>query len=134
MKSFAPQPVIGLACGVDLVDVASLGRALQLTEGRMTTLCFTEREQEDACGRPDRLATRWAVKEAVSKALGIGLMQGIGFHDVEVISGKGGAAQLALHREAERLALDRHLLNWAISTSHERGLAIAFVIGSSTHD
>jgi holo-[acyl-carrier protein] synthase len=124
------QPQARLTCGVDLVDIAAFGRALVVTRGRMASMCFTEREQEEAKGRVDRLATRWAVKEAVAKALGTGLMQGVGFRDIEVAVGQVGAPALALLGEAQRLATDRRLVDWAISVSHERGLAIAFVIAS----
>lgn len=117
-----------LACGVDLVDIAAFGRALAVTKGRMGTVCFTDREREEGNGRIDRLASRWAVKEAVAKALGVGLMQGIGFHDIEVTADADGPAALSLHGEAKSLAARRRLTDWAISVSHERGFAIAFVI------
>jgi holo-[acyl-carrier protein] synthase len=117
-----------LACGIDLVDIAAFGRALDVTKGRMGAVCFTEQEREHGMDRIDRLASRWAVKEAVAKALGVGLMQGIGFHDVEVTVDSDGRPDLTLHGEAERLATQRGLTDWAISISHERGMAIAFVV------
>lgn len=123
---------IGLSCGVDLVDIASFGRALDVTGGRMREVCFTEREQRETGGRCERLATRWAVKEAVAKALGVGLLQGVGFHDVEVVIGEGGVLELILRGEARLLAEGRRLDRWAISVSHERGLAIGLVIATQS--
>jgi holo-[acyl-carrier protein] synthase len=117
-----------LACGIDLVDIAAFGRALDVTKGRMGDVCFTDQEREQGMGRIDRLASRWAVKEAVAKALGVGLMQGIGFHDVEVAADSDGRPDLTLHGEAERLAAQRGLTDWAISIAHDGGLAMAFVV------
>lgn len=123
-------PDIGLACGVDLVDVESFGRALRVSGVRMASICFTDREREDADGRIDRLATRWAVKEAVAKALGVGLLQGVGLRDVETLIDEAGAPRLLLHGGARQLSRRRHLANWAISVSHECGVAIALAIAT----
>jgi holo-[acyl-carrier protein] synthase len=132
MISSVRRGSIGLSCGVDLVDVASLGRALDVTRGRMKDVCFTDREQREAEGRYERLATRWAVKEAVAKALGVGLLRGVGFHDVEVTVGEGGGLELVLRGNARLLAKGRRLDRWAISVSHERGLAIGLVIATQS--
>jgi holo-[acyl-carrier protein] synthase len=120
----------GISCGVDLVDVAAFEGALNATGGEMAEACFTDGERRDAAGRPERLATRWAVKEAVAKALGVGLLQGIGFRDVEVISCDCGALRLALRGEAREIADRQRLNEWAISVSHERGLAMGFVVAT----
>lgn len=119
-----------LRCGTDLVDIAHFNRAVQATSGRMVSVCFTRRERREASGRADRLATRWAVKESVSKVLGVGLMKGIGFHDIEVTTSEHGSPTLTLRGAAERLALSLGLTDWAISASHEHGLALAFVVAS----
>lgn len=119
-----------LSCGTDLVDVAHFDRALHASRGRMATICFTDRERQEAAGRSDRLATRWAVKESVSKVLGLGLMRGVGFHDIEVTIGQHGRPTLTLRGAAQQVAVNQGLTEWTISVSHERGLAIAFVVAS----
>jgi holo-[acyl-carrier protein] synthase len=119
-----------ISCGVDLVDVVAFERALDATGGVMAQACFTEGERRDAAGRAERLATRWAIKEAVAKALGVGLLQGIGFHDIEVIVCDGGSLGLALRGEARELADRQRLNEWAISVSHEGGLALGFVVAA----
>lgn len=132
MTSSHRMESMGLACGVDLVDIASFGRALEATGGEMARVCFTDLERRDAGGRVESLAGRWAVKEAVTKAIGTGLLKGIGFHDVEVSIGDGGCLNLTLHGEARRLAKDRRLDRWAISLSHEGCHAVGFAIAAQS--
>lgn len=122
----------GLACGVDLVDVGAMARSNRLTQGRFAETCFTNGELLDARGRPERLATRWAVKEAVCKVLGVGLLRGIGFHDIEVVRDDSGSLSVRLLNEAHRVSISKALTQWAISATHERDLAIAFVVATST--
>jgi holo-[acyl-carrier protein] synthase len=124
----------GISCGVDLVDIAAFERAIDATGGEMAQACFTDGERLDAAGRLERLATRWAVKEAVAKALGVGLLQGIGFRDVEVIACDGGMLRIALRGEAREIADRQRLNEWAISVSHERGLAIGFVVATQASE
>jgi holo-[acyl-carrier protein] synthase len=124
------DPKSRLSCGVDLVDVASFGRAIEITGGRLLDACFTPREQREAAGSYERLATRWGIKEAVGKALGVGLLQGVGFHDIEVTVSEGGRLELRLSGGARLLATSQHLEHWAISVSHEQGLSIGFVIAT----
>lgn len=123
-----PASHVGIACGVDVVDVGTFGRALHATRGRLAFACFTHRERTQIGGRLDRGAARWAVKEAVAKALGAGLMQGVGLQDVEVMSSTNGRVDVALRGDAERLAAARGLTDWAISISHECGIAVALVV------
>jgi len=134
LEGMAAVPVtsetLGWLCGVDLVNVSSFARALNLTRGRLVEVCFSDRERADAQGRPERLAARWAVKEAVGKALGTGLMNGVAFLDVETLLSTDGAPSLALHDGAARAAEDLGIAHWAVSTSHDGGLAIAMVVAS----
>jgi holo-[acyl-carrier protein] synthase len=94
----------------------------------MTRVCFTEQERHDAGDCADRLAARWAVKEAVAKALGVGLLQGVGLREIETVVDEAGAPRLVLHGGARHLAQTRRLGMWAISVSHERGVAVAMAV------
>ena len=72
--------------------------------------------------------------KAVAKALGVGLRllspEGIGWQDVEVLSDRLGRPVLTLSGQALRLAGEQGLHEWAISLSHERHYAVAFVVAS----
>ena len=120
-----------IAHGIDMVDIESTRRLLADPTGQFLARCFTIQEQQsagDGLDQPDRLSGRFAVKEAVMKALGTGFGEGVGFLDVEIVSLPSGAPSVVLHRkakvQAEAMGIDR----WLVSTSHEGNLAIASVI------
>lgn len=87
---------------------------------------FTADELGYACSAPactsERLAVRFAAKEAAKKALGL---DGVGWKDIEVRRAANGACHLALHgaaRGAEGAG------STALSMSHDGNQATAVVI------
>ena len=121
-----------LATGVDLVNIARVKRIAQRYGARFLERIYTERERTFARGRPAELAARFAAKEAVAKALGVGMQLlspiGVGWHDVEVLNERSGRPYVVLHGRAQRLAQSQGLTEWSISLSHDGGMAIAFVV------
>ncbi len=117
------------AVGVDVVDVARFALALR-RRPRLLERLFTPREREDAAGRPERLAARFAAKEAVLKTLGSGLGDAP-FSSIEVQRRPSGAPVIVLHDGAADLARARGITRLHVSLSHTATLATAFVIGSS---
>jgi len=117
--------VIGV--GLDLVDVNRFARTLERRPS-LTQRLFTEREQ--SAKHPERLAARFAAKEAVLKALGSGLGS-MAFRDIEVVSLPTGAPSLVLHGRAAEIATSRGVRNWQISLSHTDATAGAVVIAQS---
>ena len=75
-----------------------------------------------------RLAGRFAAKEATSKVLGTGL-KGVYFKEIEIIRESSGAPKITLHKRAKSKASKLNLSNFEVSISHEKGFAIAIVIG-----
>lgn len=122
-----------LRTGVDLVAVSALEAHLA-SDDSMRDLVWTQEEQRDCRDRPDRLAARWAAKEAVMKALGTGWPD-IAWTDIAVTY-DSARPRLLLHgeaaAEAQRLGLDQ----WEISLSHEAinhdVLATAMVVALGT--
>src|ERR687885_463884 len=91
--------------GIDAVEVDRFRQALA-RQPRLASRLFTEGERTYGARWRDpapRLAARFAAKEAVMKALGVGL-GAFAFHDVEVVSRESGAPSLVLRGEAEALA------------------------------
>jgi NAD(P)H-hydrate epimerase len=112
----APLPV---AVGV---DVATVSRIAAVAERRAMFLrrIYTERERARCEGHPERLATRWAAKEAVKKLLGsLGEYPLPLYKEIEVVNRRGGAPT-ALVRGVDR--------GIALTLSHERDLAVAVAV------
>jgi holo-[acyl-carrier protein] synthase len=119
--------VIGL--GIDNVDVARFRTVLQRTPG-FAPRVFTDAEVGYAHRQHDptqRLAARFAAKEAVLKALGVGL-GAARLKDIEVVRSPSGAPALSLHGSAAALAADRRVSRWWISLTHTDLVASAFVV------
>ena len=118
-----------VAVGVDVVDVARFTLALS-RRPRMVERLFTVRERSDSAERPERLAARFAAKEAVLKALGSGLGDAR-FQGIEVQRQPSGAPVIVLYDEALALARSKGIAEWHVSMSHTGTTAAAFVVASS---
>jgi holo-[acyl-carrier protein] synthase len=119
--------VVGV--GIDLVDVERFRISLGRTPS-MRVRMFTEAERayaEEANDPTERYAARFAAKEAVMKALGVGL-GAFGFHDVEVRRAEGGRPSLQVVGAAELLAVERGVQAWQLSLTHTATSAGAVVI------
>lgn len=117
--------------GVDVVDVVEFGRLLTTSARIFLNRHFTDSEIVDAgdgANQAEKLAGRFAVKEAVLKALGVGWGDGIAFTDVEVITLATGAPTVLLHRRLAELQKERRIVGWLVSTSHTSVIALASVL------
>jgi holo-[acyl-carrier protein] synthase len=74
------------------------------------------------------LAGRFAVKEAVLKALHPELNDMIALCDIETTSTIDGCPELHLHASALRASQSLGVSHWQVSISYENGFAIAFVL------
>jgi holo-[acyl-carrier protein] synthase len=115
---------IRIYSGVDIVSIADLSKLIAAGGAYFVESTWTVHEREYAGERADRLATRWAAKEAVMKALGRGIGS-IDPIDVEVISVEGGAPTLNLRRSAKSAADALGIYEWSLSMSHQGDVAIA---------
>ncbi len=115
--------------GIDVVDVPRfeivLGRRPRIVER-----LFTEGEQRDARGKAERLAARFAAKEAVMKSLGVGAGS-VPWKSIEVRRAPSGAPSVLLHGAAAELAAARGADEFHISLTHTAMTAAAFVVASS---
>jgi holo-[acyl-carrier protein] synthase len=121
-----------LAAGVDLVEIARVKRILARHDDRFLARVFTPQEIRYCRSRPAELAARFAAKEAVAKALGVGVRmmarEGIDWRDAEIVGDHRGKPLLKLHGRAAQRAQALNLTEWEVSLSHTRELAIAFVV------
>ncbi len=121
------SPIAGV--GVDAVDVARFGEVLARRPGIAERL-FTESERATAAGDPQRLAARFAAKEATMKALGTGI-GGFGWHDVELERPPLGAPSLRLSAAALALADRQGVSRWHVSITHTATVAVAMVVAEA---
>jgi holo-[acyl-carrier protein] synthase len=115
--------------GVDAVDIARFRKVVARRPALLTRL-FTDDERAFAEGCRDpgpRLAVRFAAKEAVLKALGVGV-GAAGFREVEVRRAGNGAPHLALRGRAASLAARRGVERWHLSLTHTDTVAVASVV------
>lgn len=117
-----------LAVGVDMIEIVRVERSLARFGARFANRIFTPQEQDYCAGRARSLAGRFAVKEAVAKALGTGVGD-FEWVDVEVVCDGRGRPELHLHNAAKALAEAKGLIHWSISLSHTDTHALGFAVG-----
>lgn len=115
--------------GVDLVDVARFKLALE-RHPRLLDRLFTDGERRDANARPERLAARFAAKEAVLKTFRVGV-GATPWRSIEVTTDDAGAPSVLLHGTANDLARAAGVSALHLSLTHTQTTAAAFVVGSS---
>jgi holo-[acyl-carrier protein] synthase len=113
--------------GIDLIDIDRIVRVLGRFPDRFRTRVLTEREQRYCGRRVERIAGRWAAKEAISKVLGLGV-RGVGWREIEILPNAAGAPQVFLHDRAARRAERLDLEEVTVSISHERRMAVAVAV------
>ncbi len=119
--------------GVDLIEIPRIAGVLSRYPTRFLEKVYTEGEQRYSRGRPPQLASRFAAKEAVMKALGTGV-RGVPWKDVEVTRRMGQAPEILLHRKAKARADKMGIFRFALSLSHSREFAVASVVAEAHDD
>lgn len=117
--------------GVDAVDIERFRESLTRTP-TMRTRLFVDEELAYVAPKADpvpSLAARFAAREAVMKALGVGL-GAFGFHDVWVRRAESGEPELVVTGAAATLAEAAGVRHWHLSITHTDLVAIAYVVAS----
>ena len=124
-----------LGIGMDLCKISRINNTLYRYGDRFKKRCFTNKEikkcskvkNSSAC-----YAKRFAAKEAVSKALGTGINQGVYWKDIEIINMKSGKPTVVLKGNAKKILIKMKPAskdyNISITITDENDLAQAFVI------
>jgi holo-[acyl-carrier protein] synthase len=113
--------------GIDLIDVDRIVAVLSRYPDRFRLRILTPAEDRYCRGKPERIAGRWAAKEAVSKVLGLGV-RGVGWREIEILPNRAGQPQVYLHARAAARAARLGLEEVTVSISHERRMAVAVAI------
>ena len=125
-----PAAPVAITIGVDFLERERLLRTYQRFGDRFLRKVFTETEREQAGGRVERLAGRFAAKEACAKALGTGIGQ-VAWQEIEIVRLPSGKPSLRLHGRAAALAATLGLTAFDVSISDTHGHALAVVVGVS---
>ena len=116
-----------IGTGIDVLEISRFAEAIARHGERFLTRVFTSAELENCQGRVERLAVRFAAKEAFLKAVGTGF-SGVTWRDMNVLTSSSGAPVMHLSGNALRLAEGLGATRTHISLSHSKITAVAVVI------
>ena len=119
-----------LITGIDIIEIARVGEVLNKYGARFLNRIYTDSEQRYCKGRAAQLASRFAAKEAVMKALGTGI-RGVGWKDIEIKRERGGPPYIQLHGRGQARASIMGLSEISLSLSHSNDFAVASVVGEA---
>jgi holo-[acyl-carrier protein] synthase len=114
--------------GIDVVEISRMQKAIDQWGDAFLDKIFTPNEISYARSKAhpaQHLAGRFAVKEAVAKALASGWSGGFRWKDVEVENDPAGKPSVVVHGHIRRMLGERRLL---ASISHSGNVAVACAI------
>ena len=117
--------------GVDITEVTRVRAAIERFGDRFLRRVFTPAEIAYCASKRnnvERLAARFAAKEAALKALGTGLRHGITWQNVEVRRQPGSRPTIAFSGVASEFASRLGVKHISLSLSHTADQAIAMVV------
>jgi len=120
-----------IAHGIDLVDFPRIEELIERHGSRFLDRVFTAREQGDADSvrnRVEKLAGRFAAKEAVLKLIGTGWRGRIAWTDIEVINNASGRPVVEISGEVKRVAEGLGVEQITLSITHTANFAIASAV------
>ena len=119
--------------GIDLVSVASIEEAIEAHADNYLARIYTPRELDDCrmggAVDPERLAGRFAAKEAAMKTLRPG-DEAVPWSSIEVRREASGWVEIDLSGPAAELAERAGIADMSVSLTHERGYAAAVVVAT----
>lgn len=116
--------------GIDLVSISRIQNSYERF-GNLFLNRFLSTQEQSLCCKDNqdlnfqRIASFWAIKEAVSKALGVGIGSELGFLDIMISKDSKGAPKVALSEEKMQSFAIKCI---SVSVTHDQGLAIASVL------
>jgi holo-[acyl-carrier protein] synthase len=126
--------IVGI--GVDLVKISRVQEMADRWGARFLNRVFTPGEQA-YCFRHKfphiHLSARFAVKEAILKALGIGLRMGIRWQEIETINTPAGKPDVKMWGRTRQIADGQKVSQVFASIAHDDDYSIAQVILTQDH-
>jgi len=120
-----------VAHGIDLVDCPRIEKMLKQHGQRFTDRVFTASERAYAEANKnsiEKLAGRFAAKEAVLKLMGTGWRGKIAWTDIEVINNHAGQPEVTLGGQVRKIAEQLGIKHISVSITHTANFAIASAV------
>ena len=120
-----------VAHGIDLVDCPRIEQMIQRHGERFIKRVFTDAEQSYARANKndvEKLAGRFAAKEAILKLMGTGWRGRIAWTDIEVINNAAGQPEVTLSGEVKKIADKLGIKHISVSITHTANFAIASAV------
>jgi holo-[acyl-carrier protein] synthase len=117
--------------GIDLVSIRRIERSINRWSERFIQRVFTPEEAKVCYQKsfpPSAFALRFAAKEAFSKALGLGMKNGLKWREIEVYSQRSGRPDLKLHGKSLELCRRKGITGIHLSLSDEGEYGVAMVV------
>jgi holo-[acyl-carrier protein] synthase len=128
-RAEAVEMIVGM--GIDIAEIDRIEAAITRHGAPFLERLYTPAEIaycERHKHKYERYAARFAVKEAVMKALGTGWSRGVRWRDIEVVNQPSGKPTLRLAGVAGELAERLGVKHISISITHSGNLAFSQVI------
>ena len=126
-----------VAHGIDLVDFPRIEKMVADHGSRFLDRIFTSEEQNYANTNKngtEKLAGRFAAKEAILKLMGTGWRGKIKWTDIEVINNELGQPKVNLSGEVQKIAEKLRIKQISISITHTANFAIASAVALTKND
>ncbi len=120
-----------VAHGIDLVDCSRIEEMVTRHGERFIQRVFTAAEQAYAevnKNKIEKLAGRFAAKEAILKLMGTGWRGKIAWTDIEIINNSSGQPEVTLDGEVEKIADKLGIKHISVSITHTANFAIASAV------
>ena len=117
--------------GIDLVDCPRIEQMIQRHGERFVKRVFTDAEQAYARANKnevEKLAGRFAAKEAILKLIGTGWRGKIAWTDIEVINNAAGQPEVTIVGEVKRITDELGIEHISVSITHTANFAIASAV------
>jgi holo-[acyl-carrier protein] synthase len=120
-----------VAHGIDLVDFPRIEEMIERHGQRFLDRVFTAAEQAYAEANKngaEKLAGRFAAKEAILKLMGTGWRGKIAWTDIEIINNPTGQPEVTLRGEVKKIAEKLAIKHVSVSITHTANFAIASAV------
>lgn len=117
--------------GVDIAETGRVEKLIVKFGDRFARRILTDYELGEFARRRQSssyLATRFAAKEAVAKALGTGIGRELSFHSIQVENDDSGKPRFQFFGKALELIAQRRISNALLSLSDEKHYVVAMVV------